>query len=106
MKAIDYFNEYGDAVLRESIAGDEKDAISSLFRAFVREMKEIIYTKGVQTNRAVAAVVKEQNQKWNALCRLYEKKYGEDLTPIKYNGFMNAIKDAIPEICRYLPKEG
>lgn len=107
MKAIDYFNEYGEAVLRESINGDGNAEISKLYLAFVREMKQIIYTRNVKTNKAVIAVMKELNQKWNALYALYEKKYGNGMSPIRRDGFWNSMRYKIPAIDKYeKPKEG
>lgn len=103
MKAIDYFEEYGEAVLRESLSGgDSHEALSRLYLAFVREMKEIIASRGVKTDRGAVAVISEQNQKWNALCALYAKKYSEDLCPLKRDGIMNSMKDKVPEMARYL----
>ncbi len=105
MKAIDYFNEYGDAVFCESFHDEKHDELNKLFMAFVREMKETIEVRGVKTDKATVAVIKEQNQKWNALCAIYEKKY-EGMCPLNRNGFLNAMKNEIPALNRYLENKG
>lgn len=107
MKAIDYFSEYGEAVFKESFDENKHDELSKLYLAFVREMKQIIDTRSVKTNKAVIAVMKEMNQKWNALYALYEKKYGEGMSPIRRDGFWNSMRHEIPEVDKYeKPKEG
>jgi hypothetical protein len=101
VKAVDYFEEYGEAVLSESFHDKKHDELNKLFMAFVREMNETIKVRGVKTDKATVAVIKEQNQKWNSLCAIYEKKY-EGMCPLKRNGFLNAMKNEIPALNRYL----
>ncbi len=105
MKAADYFREYGEDVLREALSGDKTDALTKVYLEFVRETKEIIASRNVSTDRGAVAVVKEQNQKWNAMCALYEKKYSADLCPLKRDGFLNSIKTKVPEITAYLIRD-
>lgn len=105
MKAADYFREYGEDVLQEALRGDKTDALTKMYLEFVREMKEIIASRSVNTDRGVVAVVKEQNYKWNAMCALYEKKYSADLCPLKRDGFLNSIKTNLPEITAYLIRD-
>lgn len=47
-------------------------------------------------NEAVIAVLKEINQKWNAICRMYEKKYG--VSPLNYDAFRCYWMTAMPEL--------
>lgn len=104
MKAIDYYNEYGAAVFAESFDDSKIEEISKLFIAFSREMKEIITSRNVKTDKGAVAVIKEQNQKWNALCVLFEKKH-DGICPIQHNGFLNAMKCEIPDLRKYLEAE-
>lgn len=45
---------------------------------------------------AVIAVLKELNQKWNAICCMYEKKYG--VSPLNYDAFRCYWMTAMPEL--------
>ena len=100
MKAKDYYEQYGEAVLSESYHDGKNDELSKLAIAFMREMKEIIDERHIKTDRATVAVIKEQNEKWNALSAIYEKKHG--VTPLKRNGFLALMKMEIPELSIYL----
>ena len=106
MKAKDYYDQYGEAVLQESLtpesAGTEQ--LTKLMVAFVREMKEIITERGVKTDRGAVAVIKEQNEKWNALCALFERNLGRPV--LKRNGFAAYIKTEIPGLDRALNTGG
>lgn len=104
MKAIDYYNEYGEAVFAESIDANKTEAINKLFMAFLHETKEIIAMRNVKTDKGAVAVIKEQNQKWNALCSIFEKRSG-GMCPLRHNGFMNAMKNEIPELSKRLGEE-
>jgi hypothetical protein len=53
-------------------------------------MKEIMKTRNVQFDRGVMGIIREQNDKWNALRNLFIKKYGA--SPITHDGFAIAIK--------------
>ena len=96
MKAKDYYDQYGTAVLAESYHDDQTDELSKLVRAFLAEMKEIIAARHVHSDRGTVAVIREQNDKWNALCAIFEKVHG--VSPIKRNGFMAFMKHEIPQL--------
>lgn len=100
MKAKDYYEQYGEAVLSESYHDDKCDELSKLVIAFMREMKEIIDERRIKTDRGTVAVIKEQNEKWNALSAIFEKKHG--VTPLKRNGFLTLMKMDIPALSIYL----
>lgn len=101
MKAIDYYNQFGDAVMREAISCAVDNAgtaseLSKLVIAFIDETKSIIAQRGVKSPSAMFAVIKEQNDKWNALCNLYVKFYGT--SPLNRDGFRKYMEYAIPQL--------
>lgn len=102
MKAKDYFNKY-----KNGLASIDKDTYVSTFREMYKEMfKECVdtmETRRIKRNDAVVSVFKEMNEKYNALCRLLAKEYGE--SPIKENGFAVLACDTCEFLRPYFSKE-
>lgn len=97
MKAIEYFEQYGEAVFAEAMEKGHGDkALSDLMLAFVREMKDLIKSRNVQSNRGTVGVIREMNEKWNALVAIFEKHKGD--SPIRRNGFRLYMELEIPEL--------
>lgn len=97
MKAIDYYEKHGAAVIQEFKTDDGKtDAAVELLRDFMRETKKIISARKAQKDRAVVSAFREQNAKWNALCGIFQKKDG--VSPLRRDGFWLHMKSQIPEI--------
>ena len=61
----------------------------------VMETKELADMRGVKSNSGIAAVLKQQNEKWQALTRLCP-----ELNP---NGFKSAIHQLVPVSAELLP---
>lgn len=83
MKAKDYFEKYETRMMKND--DDGLKAIGELMYELVIEAKTLINTRHVNTNSGSVAVLKELNNKWNALCNLFEKKYG--VSPIIRDGY-------------------
>lgn len=101
MKAIEYYETYGDQVFGEAvksaIRGEQTAvALSELMRAFIRETKEIIKSRNVTTDRGAISVIREQNEKWNALVAIFEKQ--NKVSPIVRNGFQKYVEAEIPAL--------
>ena len=92
MKAVEYFVKYDLAVYAEAHDPEIKPngAMWKLIVEFSQELKEMAEKRHIQYDRAVLSLIREQNDKWNALVRLFEKKYG--VSPIKRDGFKAVIK--------------
>ena len=98
-KAREYLAKYGDAIFRE--AEEEKnDAAVEMFKEFASEARKICEMRHAKLDRAVVAVILEQNRKWNAVVRLFAEKYGVDI--LKRDGVISYFRKEIPEIERYL----
>ena len=78
MKAKEYAEQfepifYPMGKLPKELPSD--DSISQLFIAFSNEFEAIFKSRNITNDKAVTAVIKELNQKWNALNKLFIKKY-------------------------------
>ena len=93
MKAKEYFAKYEADALNEETC---LKAITGILRELSDEVEPLCKSRHADTNAALAGVLKEINQKWNAISSLFEKKYGA--SPLKRNGFLEFWKDRIPDI--------
>lgn len=89
MKAKEYYQQYGEAVAKEVMDGGDTSALTKLVHAMVDESLRIMEERKCVKEEAVMAVFKEQNQKWNAMVRMFEKDGFHDM---KRDGFMNYIR--------------
>ena len=95
MKAKDYFEKYKDDMSAAMLLDSEKatpeerrdvvnrllDSINAMSIEMLNEIDDICKQSHVILPSSRAAVVKEINGKWNAVCRLFVKEFGE--SPIK-----------------------
>ena len=98
MKAKEYFEKYHEAIWAEAQAnGAPEDGPTAMMYAdFAMEIKDIIKQRNIQFDRAIPGIVRELNQKWNAVANMFEKKYGA--SPIARDGFAKAIKKQLNSI--------
>lgn len=84
MKAKDYFAKY-----EQALASDNSDecstAIAEMLNEMNSEVQNLLKVRHIKTDAGTFPIFKEMNQKWNAIVRLFEKKYGA--TPIVKDGF-------------------
>ena len=99
MKAKEYFQKYDKPIWEEAHdpAIHTDGPTAKLYIDFALEMKELMKDRNVQFDRGVFSIIREQNDKWNAIRNMFIKKYG--VSPISYDGFATAIKKdlGIPE---------
>ena len=94
LKAIEYYNQYGQPIMDEvKRQSKTHQAMQSFLIAFGNESIRIMQTKKPKNDAAVVAVFKQQNEKWNQICHLIEQHYG--YTPIKRNAYWNIMKREI-----------
>lgn len=84
MKAKDYFTKYEQALV-SSDADERSIAIADMLNEMNSEVQNLLKVRHVKTDAGTFPIFKEMNQKWNAIVRLLEKKYGA--TPIVKDGF-------------------
>lgn len=92
MKASEYFEKYNESVWEEAHSPGVQTGgpTAQMYIEFITEARDMIYLRKVKTDRSVLSIVSEQNQKWNAIANMFEKKYGA--SPIARNGFERGFK--------------
>ena len=96
MKAIDYYNimmEYPQTA--EGIA----EAAGEVVDLMHAEIKELIVKRKAVRDSAVAAIIREQNDKWNAVIGIYEKK--NVTCPLARNAIWKNWVKIIPGLDKY-----
>lgn len=74
MKAVDYFNQYGETIFEEAVKGQHA-AMLVMFSEVYNEIETICKTRNAVKDSAKVSAVKEVNQKWNKIRDLFIKKY-------------------------------
>jgi hypothetical protein len=95
MTAKEYFSKYGELIIKEWDTKSGENAQGFLLE-LSSEAEELCKIRRSNTNATFLAILKELNQKWNAVCALFEKKYGE--SPLIRNGFLEVWKHQVPGI--------
>lgn len=92
MRATEYFEKYDQPLMEVFLIGGEKaeDAAGDFAGEFFREMGDICEMRHVTLMSGLKGVVKDQNNKWNKVVRLFTAKYG--FSPIKQDGFKELFK--------------
>lgn len=93
MKASEYFEKYDQRVMDDAKT-DEVDAAGELLTEFVLETKTLLKKRNVSNNRAMLSCLKEINLKWNAMCNLFQKKYGQ--SPLLCDGYKSIMISLTP----------
>lgn len=95
MKAKEYFEKY-EAYL---IYADEKVALPAAHGIVTELMDEIgavAKARHVQFDRGIIPIFREQNEKYKAVVRLFEKKYGA--SPIREDGLEIVFEHHFPGV--------
>ena len=74
MKAVDYFNQYGEMIFEEAVKGQHA-AMLVMFSEVYNEIETLCKTRNAVKDSAKVSAVKEVNQKWNKIRDLFIKKY-------------------------------
>ncbi len=98
MKAKEYFEKYGARLVSGENADedDRTNAAVDLLRDLCGEVQSIGEQRKIKRIEAAISVVKETNDKWNAVGNLCEKHYGVD--PLAEDGFKEFILNQMPEL--------
>jgi len=88
MKAKEYLEKF-EKELPE--VGDTQ-ATTNLINMFVGEIKDLIDVRHASSEEAVVSILRELNQKWNALSRLDKKRR------FKPNGFIKFVKHRAAQV--------
>lgn len=92
-KAKEYYELYRVALTNEERVNQ---ALSDLIKDLNDEVMELQKTRHVKFDRGLMPILKETNQKWNAIVRLFEKEFGA--SPVKPDGFKIFWINKMPEL--------
>ena len=94
-KAKEYFDLYKDSMLSYDSEA-VKTAVTSLMQDLLSEEVEISEQRHAKHSQAQISIIRETNQKWNAIVSLFEKEYGH--SPIVRNGYRVYWLMKMPEL--------
>lgn len=94
MKAKEYYEQI--MAKNPQTAEEMAIAVGDVVIGLNREAAELVKKRNAKRNDAVRAVIREQNNKWNAIVGLFEKKQG--ISPIRRNAYLDAWVKQIPEL--------
>jgi len=95
VKAKEYYEKYAAELLSED-HDTVKQAGDKLTREFMDEVSAISEKRKVSRPESLVDIIKELNQKWNALGSLFIKR---DHRPVlAENGFMGIMQDQITKL--------
>ena len=94
MKAVEYYEKYREG-LNNPLTEISNKALSSMFHDLVIEINLIAEKRKIKSDDAAMAIIKELNQKYNAICRLIN---AEGKTQLKRNGYYLILKATMPEL--------
>ena len=94
MKAKEYYEKYKAGL----ISSDEKDympALNGMLHDMTCDIQAMLKSRHTMRPSSIAAVVKEMNQRYNAVSSMFTKEYG--MSPLKRDGFLAYWKAVTPE---------
>jgi len=96
MKAKEYVDKYYDRLTSEdqSIALEATKELATEF--FLDEPGALMKARNVKGDRGAIPVFRELNQKWIALCKQLEQKFGQSV--LKKDAFRDFWVERIPEL--------
>lgn len=94
MKAKEYYEQI--MAKNPQTADEMAIAVGDVVIGLNREAAELVKKRNAKRNDAVRAVIREQNNKWNAIVGLFEKKQG--ISPIRRNAYLDVWVKQIPEL--------
>lgn len=100
MTAKEYFKKYEQRIMSTTDDADYTKAASEIMLDMIKESKEILDLRHIKTDAGLISVIKELNQKWNAICNLFEKKHG--VSPLIRNGYKKYWISQMPELTNLL----
>ena len=95
MKAKEYYEKYKAGL----VSADEKvslPAARGIITELMDEIGAVAKARHVQFDRGIIPIFREQNEKYKAVVRLFEKEYGA--SPIRMDGFELVLEKHFPGV--------
>lgn len=114
MKAKEYMSRFDNVFLedirresmlpeREGVNGSFVTISSGILSEILREVFVLVEKRGVQLDSGVLSVIREQRDKWRAVCHLIQKKYGDSF--LDESVFETAFASLYPDIYAGIRKD-
>lgn len=88
------------APIKKSIDAADKEAldlaVETMLICMVHEVKDLREKRNIRFDRGIFPLIREMNDKWNAVVSLCEKDYGA--SPIIRDGYKKFMISEIPEL--------
>ncbi|MFA7157470.1 MAG: hypothetical protein WC123_07265 [Bacilli bacterium] len=78
LKAKDYFEKYKETITTEK-------GLQDLLTEMSTEVADIGKQRNIKTDAGLTSILREMNQKWNSLARMFEKEF--NMSILKMDGF-------------------
>lgn len=95
MKAKEYFEKY-DALIVEDVKNNSTKNTTKLVIELSTEVETLYKARNGNSNSALVGCIREVNDKWNAIARMFSKKYGGEI--FVKDGIINFWTMEIPEL--------
>ena len=92
-KAKEYYDKYR---IRLIDVGTRNRSVHALIIEFNEEALDLMSMRNVRFDMGVYPIIKELNDKWNAIARLFQREYGT--SPIAENGYRRLWLRKMPEL--------
>lgn len=97
MKALEYYNLYHKDIMNPATHSDIRNVvIKEMFLEFCDESKDMIAVRHIKNDTGLPSILRELNDKWNAVARLLVKNYGHSW--LATDGFWTFWERDIPEL--------
>jgi len=95
MKAKEYYEKY-----KTGLASADKETYLSAARGIITELldetKAVVEARHVKFDRGFIPILREQNDKYKAIVRLFEKEFGA--SPVRMDGFEIVLESHFPGV--------
>ena len=98
MRAKEYYEKYKDAVIYHEEENEKEllEMVKELLNDFNKEVEVLQEQRHVSTISGLVSILKEQNNKFNALSNIFIKKHG--YSPFRADAYKNVIIDKLPDL--------
>lgn len=95
MKAKEYYEKHKAGLVN----ADKETALTAtlnLIHELMNEVETVVKARHVKYDKGFIPILREQNDKYKAIVRMFEKEYG--VAPIRMDGFELVLENRVPGV--------